>query len=161
MLRLTLVRHAKAESAQTGQEDWDRALDSTGHREALRMGQSLQRRDLKPTCLATSTAVRAMSTAQLLARELGFPSKAILADQQLYLISATDLLDWIRKQERHAEHLMIVAHNPGLSDFATRIIAHPSVHAFPTCASYTLRFASEHWHDLSWGSGGDPELALP
>ena len=161
MLRLTLVRHAKAEPEQTGQEDWERVLDATGQREAVRMGQSLQRRHLQPACLACSTAARAMSTAQLLAHELDYPAHAIVADERLYLISAPDLLTWICEQERTAAHLMIVAHNPGLSDFAARITAQPTVDALPTGASYTLRFAIEHWRELTWASGEEAELDTP
>jgi len=161
MLRLTLVRHAKAEPAQTGQEDWERVLDATGQREAVRMGRSLQRRNLQPACLACSTAMRAMSTAQLLAHELGYPNHAVIADERLYLISATDLMDWICEQERTAAHLMIVAHNPGLSAFAARSTAQPAVDALPPCASYTVRFAIEHWRELTWASGADAELDTP
>jgi phosphohistidine phosphatase len=161
MLRLTLVRHAKAEPAQTGQEDWERVLDATGQREAVHMGQRLQRRNMQPACLASSTAVRAVSTAQLLAHELSYPRHAIVADERLYLISAPDLLDWICEQERTAEHLMIVAHNPGLSDFAARITAEPTVDALSTGASYTLLFAIEHWRELTWASGEEAELHTP
>jgi phosphohistidine phosphatase len=165
MLRLTLVRHARAQAAVAGQEDWDRALDIAGHREAVLMGQRLHQRTLKPTCLASSTALRALSTAQLLARELGISSKAIVQDQRLYLIAATDLLDWIGEQTQTAEdlaqHLMIVAHNPGLSDFAARIAAQPAVDALPTCACYTLSFDIAHWRELRWGSGTDAELDYP
>ena len=161
MLRLTLVRHAKSEPAHPGQEDWDRALDVTGHREAVRMGQSLRRRNLQPGCLASSNAVRALATAQLLARELEVASQAIVADERLYLISADDLMEWIRAQQRDFAHLMIVAHNPGLSDFAARIAERPSVDALPTCASFTLCFATAHWRDLEWGSGADAQLETP
>jgi phosphohistidine phosphatase len=165
MLRLTLIRHAKAQPAQASAEDWERALDVTGHLEAVRMGQRLQRRGLRPTCFASSTATRAVSTAQLLALELGYPSESILTDDRLYLISAPDLLIWIHEREHSSEHLtphlMIVAHNPGLSDFAARITAHPTADALPTCASYTLRFAIEHWSDLTWGSATAAELDTP
>ena len=161
MLRLTLVRHGRAETQRAGQEDWDRALDAVGQREAVHLGQRLQRRELRPTSLMTSNAPRALGTAQLLAHELGFPGSAIIADEQLYLISATDLLDWICGQQHSAEHLMIVAHNPGLSDFAARIAAHPTVDSLPTCGCYTLRFAIEHWRELTWGSGTDAEFDSP
>lgn len=167
MLRLTLVRHGKAEPQQSGEEDWDRPLDAIGAREAVHMGQRLQRRKLKPTSLVCSNAPRALSTAQLLARELEFPSKAIVADELLYLISAADLLAWICRQE-HSElsqhltpHLMIVAHNPGLSDFAARIAAHPTIDNLPTCGCYTLRLPIEQWRELSWGSGADAEFDFP
>lgn len=165
MLRLTVVRHGKAEPQRAGQEDWDRTLDAVGQREALQMGQRLQRRQLHPSSICSSNAPRALSTAQLLARELGFPVSAIVADQQLYLISAHDLLQWIGAYANSsmptARHLMIVAHNPGLSDFAARIAASPSVDSLPTCACYTLCFDIEHWRDLTWGTGTQPQLEVP
>ena len=165
MLRLTLVRHARAEAAAAGQEDWDRVLDATGQREAVLMGQRLQRRKFQPTQLASSTAVRALTTAQLLARELSLPVQSIVQDSRLYLISDGDLLEWIRQStqptEESSPHLMIVAHNPGLSDFAARIAAEPTVDGLPTCACYTLSFDFASWRDITWGSGLHAELDTP
>jgi phosphohistidine phosphatase len=161
MLRLTLVRHAKAEAAHAGQEDFDRALHAEGQREAVEMGQRLSQLGWKPTALVTSPALRASTTASLLARELGFPSRAIIAAEHLYLISVTDLFDWLREQTRSTEHLMVVAHNPGLSEFAARIAAQPTVDVLPTCAAYTLELPIEQWRDLAWGSGQNGQLETP
>ena len=44
MLRLTLVRHAKTEPAHPGQEDWDRALEPRGQRDAPEMARRLKER---------------------------------------------------------------------------------------------------------------------
>jgi phosphohistidine phosphatase len=165
MLRLTLIRHAKAEPTHAGQEDWDRALDSQGQREAVEMGRRLQQRALHAPLLVSSSAVRALSTANLLARELGLQSTAVMADDRLYLISATALLDWIHERASAAdlstEHLMLVAHNPGLSEFAAHIAVHPTVTSLPTCGVLTLQVDIERWEDLSWRSGVDAVLEFP
>jgi len=165
MLRLTLVRHAKAEPARAGQEDWDRALDPQGQKEAVEIGLRLHQRALKPNSLVSSSALRAISTASLLARELGFPSKSIFTDERLYLVSASALLEWIREGDwaaRHpTQHLMIVAHNPGLSEFAAHIAVSPIVDSLGTSAAYTLQFEIEHWCDLRWSSGINAELESP
>ncbi len=161
MLRLTLVRHAKAEAARTGQEDFDRALDADGRREALEMGRRLQHHGMRPVSLCASPATRAANTATMLARQLGFAADAIVTDQRLYLISASDLLEWIHHGENLGEHLMIVAHNPGLSEFAARIAAAPSVTSLPTCGSYSLEFTTERWSELAWHSGIRERVDFP
>jgi phosphohistidine phosphatase len=164
MLRLTLIRHAKAEPGHAGQEDWDRALDPQGQREAVEIGRRLQQRALPPPVVVSSSALRASSTASLLVRELGLPSTAVLTDDRLYLISATDLLDWIHERdlaEHSTEHLLLVAHNPGLSEFAARIAVSPAVANLPTCGALTLQVHIERWCDLRWHSGVDAVLDVP
>jgi phosphohistidine phosphatase len=167
MLHLTLVRHAKAEPARSGQDDWGRALDAQGQQEAIAIGRRLRQRAVQPSAVVSSTAVRALSTANLLARELGLPSEFVSTDDRLYLVSATDLLDWVRERDSAAQltdppqHLMLVAHNPGLSDFAARIAVNPVVSSLPTAAALTLQFQLEHWGDLRWGSGIDAQLEFP
>ena len=72
MLRLTLVRHAKTEPARRGQEDWDRALEPRGQRDAPEMGATPEGARLEAGQDAvTSPAVRALTTATIMARELG------------------------------------------------------------------------------------------
>ena len=40
-MRLMLLRHAKAEKAEPGERDHDRALNARGHKDAARMGAYL------------------------------------------------------------------------------------------------------------------------
>ena len=161
MLHLTVVRHAKAEPARTADDDWDRALDAHGQQEALQIGRRLRQRGVQPSSVLSSSAVRAISTANLLAQELGLPAGSVIAADDLYLISATDLLAWIQEREAADAHLLLVAHNPGLSEFAARIAVHPTVNNLPTAAALTLRFDIQHWSELRWGSGEDARLEVP
>jgi phosphohistidine phosphatase len=63
MRRLTLVRHAKSDWSLPGQQDWDRALNRRGQRDAPEMARRLRGRRLKPDLVLTSPAVRAVTTA--------------------------------------------------------------------------------------------------
>ena len=71
LLRLTLVRHAKTEPAAPGQEDWDRVLEPRGQRDAPEMARRLKQIAPKPDRILSSPAVRAITTATIMARELG------------------------------------------------------------------------------------------
>lgn len=161
MLRLTLIRHAKTEPAHSGQEDWHRALESRGQRDASEMGQRLKQRKLKPEKLITSPAVRAITTAQLIGRELGFAPERIVQNERLYLASAKEILKVIQESGGAAKHLALVGHNPGMSEFADQIAADRPMDNMPTAAVFTLEFAIADWSELSWKSGVNAQFDYP
>lgn len=161
MRRLTLLRHAKTEAQHSGQEDWDRVLEPRGIKDAPEMARRLRDRKLKPDLVITSPAVRAQTTAQIFARELHLPAAKLLQDERLYLASPKALKEVIREMGGQAHHLMIVGHNPGLTEFADRVSAERGIDNMPTCAIYTLEFDLDSWSELEWDSGVNAELDYP
>jgi phosphohistidine phosphatase len=161
MLRLTLVRHAKAEPALDDQEDWDRALDPRGSRDAPEMARRLKGSAPKPDRALTSPAVRAVATATIFARELNIPAKTLVLDERLYLASPPDLLTVVREQGGNAKHVIVFAHNPGITEFADKLSSERSIDNMPTCAVYTLEFEIENWSELAWSSGVNADLDYP
>jgi phosphohistidine phosphatase len=161
LLRLTLVRHAKTEPGRHGQEDWDRALESRGQRDAPEMARRLKQYSPKPERILSSPAVRAITTATIMARELGVSAQKVQQDERLYLASPKDMLAVIRELGERARHLMVVGHNPGITEFADRISSERSVDNLPTCAVYSLQFEITAWSELQWDSGVDADLDYP
>lgn len=161
LLRLTLVRHAKTEPARHGQEDWDRALESRGQRDAPEMARRLKQYSPKPERILSSPAVRAITTATIMARELGVSAQKVQQDERLYLASPKDMLAVIRELGERARHLMVVGHNPGITEFADRISSERSIDNLPTCAVYSLQFEIAAWSELEWDSGVDADLDYP
>jgi phosphohistidine phosphatase len=161
LLRLTLVRHAKTEPGRHSQEDWDRALESRGQRDAPEMARRLKQYSPKPERILSSPAVRAITTATIMARELGVSAQKVQQDERLYLASPKDMLAVIRELGERARHLMVVGHNPGITEFADRISSERSVDNLPTCAVYSLQFEIAAWSELQWDSGVDAELDYP
>ena len=161
MLRLTLVRHAKTETAHAGQEDWDRALEPRGQRDAPEMGRRLKGRGLKPDKVLTSPAVRALATMTIMIRELGVPASKVTQDERLYLASPKELLKVIHELGGTASHLMVVGHNPGLTEFADAVSSERSIDNMPTCAVYTLEFDIADWGALALSSGVNAEFDYP
>lgn len=161
MLRLTLLRHAKTEPQYSGQKDWDRALEARGERDAAEMARRLKERKLKPERILTSPALRAVGTTSIVARILGVAPGNVLRDERLYLASARALLCVIQELGGAAGHLMVVGHNPGISEFGDQIGAQRRLDHMPTCAVYTLRFDIQDWSELIWASGVDAEFDYP
>jgi phosphohistidine phosphatase len=161
MKRLTLVRHAKSDWSLPGQPDWDRALNRRGQRDAPEMARRLRARKLKPDLILASPAVRALTTATIMARELKVPSSHVKQDERLYLAAPDDMLAVVHALGGTAKHLMVFGHNPGITDFANRLSAGERIDNMPTCAVFTARFEIDEWSELDWSSGQDAEFDYP
>jgi len=161
MKRLTLVRHSKSDWSLPGQQDWDRALNKRGQRDAPEMARRLRARKLKPDVILSSPAVRALATATIMARELKVAASIVRQDEQLYLAGPADMLTVIRELGGSARHLMVFGHNPGITDFANRLSAGDRIDNMPTSAVFTATFAIDDWSELDWGSGQDAEFDYP
>jgi phosphohistidine phosphatase len=118
MKTLTLVRHAKSSWKHTGISDRERPLNARGKRDAPDMGARIQRHGIRPSLIVSSPAKRAWQTARIVAQEIDYPLEFLQREESLYLASLDQLLDVVASQDNGFNHLMVVGHNPGLTDFA-------------------------------------------
>ena len=82
-MRLMLLRHAKAEKAEPGERDHERALNDRGHKDAARIGAYLAKHALVPDAVLVSTARRTRETWDGVAQALsGKP--AVRFEERLY-----------------------------------------------------------------------------
>ena len=161
MKKLTLVRHSKSDWSLPGQQDWDRALNKRGQRDAPEMARRLRARKLKPDVILSSPAVRALATATIMARELKVASSIVRQDERLYLAAPADMLTVIRELGGDSRHLMVFGHNPGITDFANRLSAGDRIDNMPTSAVFTATFAIADWSELDWARGQDAQFDYP
>lgn len=161
MLRLTLIRHAQSEPPYPGQEDWDRALEASGQRDAPEMGKRMKHRQFKPDKVLSSPAVRALTTATIIVRELGISASTVIQDERLYLATPKATLQVIQELGGTAAHLMLFGHNPGITEFADQVSRERSIDNMPTCAMYTVQFDIADWSQLAWGTGVNAEFDYP
>ena len=161
MLRLTLVRHAKTEPAMPGQEDGDRVLEARGQLDAPQMARRLKEAYGKPDCILSSPAVRAITTANIMTRVLGVAAAKVVQDERLYLAAPKVILEVITGLANPARHLMVVGHNPGITEFADKISSERSIDNMPTCAIYSLQFDISTWSELTWSTGIDADFDYP
>lgn len=120
MLRLILMRHARAEAAAASGRDEDRALSEGGRADALLMGRELAARGLRPDLALVSSAKRARETWDAVHEALGDVEVEI--EPALYNANDRILRQAIEAVEDRCACLMIVAHNPGLPHLAVRLL---------------------------------------
>ena len=89
---ILLVRHAKSSWDDPYLDDHDRPLNERGLRNAPDMGKRLQGLGIRTDAWISSTALRAITTAEILAEQVGFPIDQIQRSKDLYHASATELL---------------------------------------------------------------------
>jgi phosphohistidine phosphatase len=146
MKTLLIVRHAKSSRDDPALPDRERPLNDRGLDDATRMGKRLAKRGVKPDLLVSSPALRALTTAQLIADEMGFPRKNIAVDDRLYASSADDLLAVICALDDKQDRVMLVGHNPEFTDLARRLSR--EISDMPTCAVAEFRFDAKRWSNV-------------
>jgi phosphohistidine phosphatase len=150
--RLFLLRHAKSSWDDTTLDDVERPLNKRGKHDAPFMGRRLRQAGCMPACILSSHATRAFATARVIARELGYPVRGIVRDSALYLAQVETLLSCVHTAHDGLASLMLVGHNPGLTDFANALTPQ-RIDDLPTCGVYCADFAIDHWSELEPGSG--------
>lgn len=144
MPRLTLLRHAKSSWEDPELDDFDRPLNPRGLRNLPDMGRRLARRENRPDLVVSSPALRAISTARGIAREIGYRDDRIVQIPALYLAGAEVLLEIVRGLDPACRHALLVGHNPGLTDFANTL-GEIRIDNMPTAALLCVDFPGGDW----------------
>lgn len=144
--RLILMRHGKSSWADGGISDHDRPLKSRGYRSAGLVAHFLRERDLLPEKVLCSTAVRASSTWDEVARISGWNGRR-LDCEVLYLAVPDVIVATIQDLSETATSVLVVGHNPGMEDLAGNWLGRFG--PFPTAAIALLEFDLPSWEQLS------------
>jgi phosphohistidine phosphatase len=117
------LRHANAGERLTNpKKDEKRALDDTGVEQCGYMGRALAAMDVHADVIITSPLKRAAQTASLVGNELSYEGKLQLEDALRPGATFADFRKLLDKYARY-ESIMVVGHNPNLSEFLGRCIS--------------------------------------
>jgi len=167
MKHLILMRHASAGPAA---DDRERPLSAAGQSEALQMGRALaalSASGFRPEWALVSPARRAQET--LAGVRSGLPCLAgAETDGALYLASPGRLLSRLQRLPDETAQLLLVGHNPGLSELAQLLAGRAEAdlrlrfaRGLTPAACAALRIESVHWHELAPGCAELVELLRP
>lgn len=145
MKSITLLRHAKSSWHTAGLADRDRPLNKRGQRDAPIMGKRIGAQDIRPSLIISSPAVRAWTTARIIAESINYPREFLQRDERLYGASVDTILDVIADQDPGFNNLMIVGHNPGLTRFANYLVEDITPN-LPTCGVVSVLIDSDDWN---------------
>lgn len=132
---LCLLRHAEARAPHGRQDDFDRVLSARGAADAGRLGVWLKQQNLRFDQIYASPSVRTRST---LAGAL--PGHVLDAHllPRLYLADVA-ALHMLLGEIPMAGRVLLLAHNPGLEQFANALCGWSAPRALPTCGLLRLR----------------------
>jgi phosphohistidine phosphatase len=145
MKTLLLLRHAKSSWKQPELADHDRPLNKRGKQTAPIMGALLQDEDLIPDLILSSSAVRAHTTALLVAKACSYVGE-IKQTRKLYLGEPQDYIEVLCQViDKHAR-VLVVGHNPGLEMLIEALTGEAM--AMPTGALAYIELSLKRWSDL-------------
>ena len=158
---LLLLRHAKSSWRQPIASDFDRPLSGRGVRDGTHFGQHLVTELPRPDLILCSPARRTRDTLAFLIPGLIDP-RLVAFESELYQASASSLLDRIRRVPADIDTLMLIGHNPALTDLTNMLVSgrRGVIDNLPTfgCASFTL---ATDFEDLEWGQARLASLMRP
>ena len=146
MKKLFIIRHAKSDWDDSNLDDFDRPLNKRGEKNAPFMGQLLTNKNIKPDLIISSPALRAITTAQLIAKEVNY-EKTITPNQYIYEAYVTSLQEIIEYIHDSNDTVFLVGHNPGVSALAYMLC--DLKENLPTCAVVEIQFDCNSWMDVN------------
>ena len=160
MKTLLILRHAKAVSKDPNLSDHDRPLDDLGKEDALRMGKLIKYKDIVPCFIISSTALRAKTTAQLVAKGCNYEADIVL-DHSLYEANKRkDYLAILETLSNKYSNVLIVGHNPTIQETIQMLTDSPDIVTIPSCALAHLSLPIQKWSDLSESKTGQQHQAI-
>ena len=153
---LLVLRHAKSSWREPGMADFDRPLNHRGRDNAPDMGQKLRDEKISVDIILASTAARVRETLELLLPAWKWQGP-ITWEKSLYLASPETILKQLAALDDQWHSVMIVGHNPGLSQVAGQLLDKPI--DLPTAGLMVLESSdidwptavrSRHWHQREY-----------
>ena len=140
--QLFLMRHAKSSWNNANLSDHDRPLNGRGKKAAPEMAEWLESNGYIPELIRSSTATRALETAELVVSY--FSNRIELEVLGGLYHAAPETLKVVAGQApSEITRLMLVAHNPGLNELVNQYAERDTL--FPTAAIACLEGDSESW----------------
>ena len=160
MKTLIIVRHAKSSWENPSLSDHERPLNKRGLRDAPMMGARLAEWGPPVDRVISSSAARALATAELITQEMGLPWDEIQIEDGLYHASEEDMVELIQEQDDYIDGLMLFGHNPGMT-YLVNDLSDLYLDNLPTCGVVILQFDVDSWSKVGDVEASTADLDFP
>ena len=177
MKEIYFIRHAKTEKIATAENlkifcdefgnkflsgrgykkanfgsDFARNLNEIGREGAKILAQKFARNGVLPSVIITSSANRAVQTAQIIAHELKFNGEFITNDE-LYEAGRVEMVNFIKQTDNKFDKVFLVGHNPTIALTADFLCFDFEIESFPPSSCLGVKFEVENFSQISQNSG--------
>ena len=148
MKELIVVRHSKAADYSSSRTDHDRPLSSKGIVKAEYIAEFLVGRTAAPDLFLSSTAARALTTAQIFSAAFEFPVADTQQEQGLYDFGGyARVLGILRALPAESNRVILFGHNPTFTALTWHLCS-AFRHEMPTSACAGLELPIDHWEEI-------------
>ena len=146
-MKLIISRHGDADVVSPTGRDIDRPLTDHGRSEIKKMAYFIKRGSLHVQHIYHSPYLRTKQTAEIYAEELGLEEVIETCDE---LAPGNECMDLIHKLKNfsNSDTFLIVSHNPGVANFAAKLIQDDALASsllFSTGTALALNIARERF----------------
>ena len=141
-----MVRHAKS-SWEFNLQDRERPLDDQGVKDAILVGQELNRHNLHIDQVFSSPAKRAFDTALLMVSELGLSTQNIQIEEDLYDFVGEQALSFVLSLPNDFHTIMTFGHNNACTHLAQSLGNYTNAN-IPTATAVIFHFDVSLWSDI-------------
>lgn len=150
--QLLIFRHAKSDWGNSEISDFNRPLNARGLKDAPTMGKRLKKRDWIPEKVISSPATRAITTAQLVCKEIDYPQDSIVENKSIYDATCTQLMKIINNLDNKADSIALFGHNNGITDLVI-YLTDADIYNIPTAGMVLISFPFDDWAMISKHTG--------
>jgi phosphohistidine phosphatase len=147
MKTLLIMRHAKSSWKDLDLQDHDRPLNKRGRHDAPFMGKLFRNQKISLDLIISSTAVRAETTANLLAKALKYKGEIVL-ERLVYRATPIDILNLLSKYSDKYNNILLVGHNPTVEGVIEMLTASTGI-TMATCAVAHITLTIDSWTELT------------
>jgi phosphohistidine phosphatase len=125
-MQIYILRHGIAEDEASSGQDADRELTSEGRKKLREVLRVAERANVSPSLIVTSPLVRAVQTAEVAVEVLGY--REVLVRTEALTPSSSPEAVWEEiRNHRGVQQLMLVGHEPLLSQLVAYLLGAPSL----------------------------------
>ncbi len=154
------MRHGKSNWDNPKLDDIDRPLLPKGIKRTVRVCKYMKKQKIFPDYIICSHAVRAVKTAEIIITELNL-SMLPQIHKELYNGDIDNINDIVSDIENNINHLLIVGHNPVLTDYINAKTENLNLEWLPTSGLVTINFNFKKWAYISTNEGKYSEFVTP
>ena len=147
MKTLSILRHAKSSWKDLGVPDHQRPLNKRGRHDAPLIGKLLRDQNITPDIIISSTAIRAETTAKLVAKACKYKGE-IIFDKSVYNTEPIDILNLLSRCSDRYYSILLVGHNPTVEEIIELLTGSTEI-IMSTCALAYLAITIDKWTDIN------------
>lgn len=146
MKTLHILRHAKSDWSEPGQDDIDRNIRAKGIKRTELIINHMVNNQIQPELIISSHALRAIQTAKLVAKGIHYPPQAILINPRIYYSNEDQLTQIFFELSDTYASVLLVGHNPAFTDLANYYLQEKITY-LPTSGLVSVDFNVDSWVD--------------